>query len=458
MAPGDPSTLAFAALIAALAACQKVTPAAVPTVDAQPDARSEPSAPAPTAACVGPAQAVERSVPPDLAKLKDWIRSAPADAGFDYGLTENIGAFEKAYVVDLDNDGHDEIVLDEYAGSGGYLHLYVFARRGGGFEYLADAPPWPEGEPVRDGGWYSHDYFDRATGERSVFVRLCGKTYMTFDGGAGGAITLDGYLWQGGKNVRACDPSWARVQLTEHQALFDAKHYDDAAGSLVAFLHQCGPAIAPEVRLSMLVHLARAEARTGDPHLCHSYVDEARSLPGSDRSAARSDLVAAEQECERYPPGASADYRWLLDPRLANSNQIVWDPRFEALLSATVPADGPDGSSASSRSRVRDSLVVPGSVRRSAGRYVSIAGCVPHDCMTRGFLWVDVQTSKSVFASPGACDRIGSRTAGPEDLPPSFWQEHRSWAKGACEERPKTIVFEDGRGPELKHLSISYPR
>ena len=116
----------------------------------------------------------------------------------------------------------------------------------------------------------------------------------------------------------------------------------------------------------------------------------------------------------------SADLSWIRDfavpatpettarDQAGEQNKLNWDPRFQALLTNSshqrqsfwfdhyrftpLPA------------LVQQFMGVPGRVLLEEDRYVTVNGCVPHDCSDRGMLWIDTGTTKKpcvIFAATG---------------------------------------------------------
>jgi uncharacterized protein YecT (DUF1311 family) len=87
-------------------------------------------------------------------------------------------------------------------------------------------------------------------------------------------------------------------------------------------------------------------------------------------------------------PGAA----WTLQYGDKSTNEFIWDKRTQKLVRGTVPA--------SLAGKVLDALGgPPGPVVVVDDRYVSVSACVPHDCLDKGFFWVDTRTGVGLGAT-----------------------------------------------------------
>ena len=92
---------------------------------------------------------------------------------------------------------------------------------------------------------------------------------------------------------------------------------------------------------------------------------------------------------------APEDLSWLwqyTQPGPGNrENELIGDPRFKALLKQNLTAPQSFWETNKPLSDVAlEFLAVPGDVTGDENRYVSVTGCVPHFCPSRGLLWVDL--------------------------------------------------------------------
>ncbi len=91
-------------------------------------------------------------------------------------------------------------------------------------------------------------------------------------------------------------------------------------------------------------------------------------------------------------------------------NKLIWDKRFEPFFSRYLKAPQVFWSKQDSLFEVaRLFLGVPGSAELEQGRYWDAYGCVPHDCVDTGLLWVDIGSPEPlvIFAALNP-DRIQS--------------------------------------------------
>jgi hypothetical protein len=92
------------------------------------------------------------------------------------------------------------------------------------------------------------------------------------------------------------------------------------------------------------------------------------------------------------------------------------DPRFGALIGHALPQQqswwvNGYGGTASVRSVISEFLGIPGPIQLRDDRYVTITGCVPHDCTSRGMLWVDTGTRPATVIFVGEDLVVGSGRA-----------------------------------------------
>lgn len=93
---------------------------------------------------------------------------------------------------------------------------------------------------------------------------------------------------------------------------------------------------------------------------------------------------------------------------------IKWDPRFQPLLRATLPqTQGWWTNASGGRASVRDAVMafvgIPGHIHLDQARYLTIDGCVPHACTTKGMLWIDTVAHPAVAVFVGEQLVVGQR-------------------------------------------------
>src|SRR5713101_2003223 len=157
-----------------------------------------------------------------------WLATHAAELGGEVAAraaADSLGSFELR-IADLDNDGAEDYVLTAHVGSGGYLDLYLFRRAGEGWALAQDSPL--DQDPMVG----ANDYDDRASDQRQVLVRFCGRTFLTLLGGTAPNWSREAWMWKGGTFHRVCDADWLAEQRREFQRLFDLAQYDAAHGFL----------------------------------------------------------------------------------------------------------------------------------------------------------------------------------------------------------------------------------
>lgn len=85
---------------------------------------------------------------------------------------------------------------------------------------------------------------------------------------------------------------------------------------------------------------------------------------------------------------------------------MEWDPRFEPLLKDSFSQRQwiwyEHGRLISLSAMIRSFLGIPGNALLDADRYVTVDGCVPHDCTgNRGMLWIDTGGRRAVLIFAG---------------------------------------------------------
>ena len=125
-------------------------------------------------------------------------------------------------------------------------------------------------------------------------------------------------------------------------------------------------------------------------------------------------------QTENAPPGGS-DISWirgfavpatpetLAAIEAGEENRLNIDPRFEALLKISLRQHQSfwldHGRFTPVAELAQEFIGVPGSVLLHENRYVTVNGCVPHDCRDRGFMWIDTAVAGKpvlIFAATGA--------------------------------------------------------
>lgn len=152
--------------------------------------------------------------------------------------------------------------------------------------------------------------------------------------------------------------------------------------------------------------------------------------------------------------GEAPDTSWVRAFALPSSgsqngqeNKLNWDPRFRALLQSSFPQQQflwrDHGRFMPLPALVQTFIGVPGSVLLDQERYVTINGCVPHDCGDRGLVWIDTAPSRrppllfvatsDIHDGPGEAENpihlwlFSSIPMDWQKLPPAFLSSLTRW-------------------------------
>ena len=324
------------------------------------------------------------------------------------------------YVVDIDNDGQDEIVRTRVEGSGHYLYMNVYKRSPDGTFSIQDLPT-PQG--MESDEWARFPYYNRLTQKTELFTTLCGKTYFSL--GSGGDSTREAWFWDT-KGLRpACDPAWAAYVRADFKKVYDEKKYELAANILSPLTTDCAKELDAETRAWIANDMAITQYKLGEPQRCLEYVQQARQSPKVQSAAQYNEKLCKEAVANR-----STDFKWLLDKGLSSTNQIYWDKRFASLLHAVIPdlKEAPEKL----RKHAEQTLVGPPDEKRvEAGRYVTISAGYPHSATVTVMMWFDVDKGAGLLALNKAAEMIGvdscyyaiaSRSVASKDISPFFWK------------------------------------
>lgn len=129
--------------------------------------------------------------------------------------------------------------------------------------------------------------------------------------------------------------------------------------------------------------------------------------------------VSASAQTRSAQP-ATSDLSWVRDFSVpatgeaqeahaaGKENRLNMDPRFEALLKGSLHQRQSfwfdHGRFTPVAELAHEFIGVPGSVLLDENRYVTVNGCVPHDCGDRGMVWIDTATAEKptvIFAATG---------------------------------------------------------
>jgi hypothetical protein len=157
-------------------------------------------------------------------------------------------------------------------------------------------------------------------------------------------------------------------------------------------------------------------------------------------------LVAGAQQMRAASPTATGDASWVkvyattCRPAFrvcapstdGYENAFNSDPRFSPLLRSAFPQrqwfwlDG--GKFTSVPNLIQLFLGVPGSALVDQDRYFTANGCIPHDCVNRGMLWIDTapHPAQLIFI---ANDEISGDGKGPDQILWIFSSSQLNWQK-----------------------------
>jgi hypothetical protein len=129
----------------------------------------------------------------------------------------------------------------------------------------------------------------------------------------------------------------------------------------------------------------------------------ASAQTSSERSTAPSDAAWAKI----YATDCGAAMKHPCPPSTNGyENEFTGDPRFAPLLTRSLPqreswwVNGYGGVAPVS-SIVQEFIGVPKDLLLDDDRYVTATGCVPHDCLTTGMLWINTETKPATVIFVG---------------------------------------------------------
>ena len=132
---------------------------------------------------------------------------------------------------------------------------------------------------------------------------------------------------------------------------------------------------------------------------------------------------ALAQNAQKLPPPAPATDATWTRAYASNGKDIKWDARFSPMLKAAFPQHqwfSLDHYKLSSVVHIVPIYIgTDDTPILDENRYITVSGCMPHACMTRGMLWIDTEAhpAKLIFV---ATDWVRNTTTdkGPNNL---FW-------------------------------------
>jgi len=329
----------------------------------------------------------------EVDRFMKWLKAHPVEE-----IESGMSIFDGVYIIDLNNDGTNEYVVQTTEGSIGYLGMYVFARKGDAFELTAGPQEPADNGPDQD--FASIAYVNPLSDEEELFTRVCGKIY--FSGVSYALPGRESYLWEKDKTISACDSNWINYSRTVFQKLNNEKAYSTAADFLQSVVDQCAKKITPDIRASL----------------------------DQDVISAREHLKNAKE----------LDFRWLLDPKFSDGDEAIHSHQFPNILSVVVP-DVPDW-----RDRLRKNALntfdgPANPLQVEVNRYVTLSGCRRHLCEQKILLWVDTKENNGMIAmnsslatelsgreSDSPCKfLVASRNYTSDHVPSQFWTAFQKW-------------------------------
>ncbi len=355
------------------------------------------------------------------------------------------------YYADINNDGEKEYVFLEHQGSGGYLVIHVFTQCGKKISYLQDL--------IEHNEWHLvHEFINPLTRSSEFLVCAQGKTYICLnDSGSYQEGVRSVYLWENNSISFCCDSYWLDQQRTFFNELCTKERYSSAYAFLYGFQHKASGHIDPKTELLLLKDCAYAAYKnrwycTGvtllDKIQQHEAFATTTAAFQQEVAQTRTDSSKAIEDEKKDVRRTTYDYSWLLD--VPNDSSIMFDPRIDAFLSATLPDTETLHSLARDRHfqhEVKQHLYLS-NLTIINNRYAIISGCWPHNCMAKGFIWCDTHNKISVAALADTYTNelslVTSRTVTYPQLPQRFYADLRDWLATIGVSASSTLFY-DGR-------------
>ena len=426
---------------------------------------------------------------PQLEALTKWIKSNEAELNRKFAAELPNGqtlsdyvARQGVYIVDANNDGIDEYIVTSIGGSGGYLGMWIFDKTPNGFRLNEnDDPPKPK-NITADGPWYlraATNPFnadsDPLAGYGELFVRVCGKVYLTFTGWATGP-SREAYIWENGATTEACNREWIDYNRNVFQQLYKAKRYAEAVRFLQGPLDQCGNRIDAKQRAWSYNDLALADFRLGDRQSCLDDVERAKSqMPASALNPSLEKAIAYNESlCKSGQMPEKADFGAFFKDASRSDQSSAWREEFEnQILPAIVPDVEDDRSAQPHSLREMIDLQIGGARPEIiSGRYVVLADRIEGGLEDKAMVWVDPRREIGVFAttntgpvsSPDATSAtgckytVGSRNLTKNQIPKEFWDSFQTWRTQYAPPGSTATNCIDFIGPDAKVEPVAPPQ
>jgi hypothetical protein len=363
-----------------------------------------------------------------------------------------------AYEADVNNSKKPQkifISIDE-SGTAHYSSVEVFQKEGENWQYLGE-PPQPE--DAGDGPFYFYTYINKITGKNEFITQLCGKIYISF------ALSglRDTYIWKNNNTQSACDNDWVNYERQSFKTLYDQHLYNDAYGQLNFYAEKCMGTIKAETYLWLQNDLAFTALKNTDPNQCKVILDKIKQNPAYTNVSDRLKRAVAynthlcmqkmAQPTVLTPATSKYQFAWLLDKNIAEQfNKGGPNPftpdfaiKFRRLLSQVVPSVNgssfyPYANEGELAATLFDMLEY-GDFNILENRYVQFSGCVPHDCATRGFVWIDTETGTSITAIASSGERlyITSKNYNANNVPVKTKEAIVNWYKTLWDDKTFTL-------------------
>jgi len=147
--------------------------------------------------------------------------------------------------------------------------------------------------------------------------------------------------------------------------------------------------------------------------------------------------------------GKETTAEWVLSYEGKSTNTFFWDKRTRGLIKNNVPV------------KMAEALLPalggpPDPVHVVARRYVSVSACVPHNCMDKGFFWIDSQDDIALgaYVSENSLT-LGSNRLLPGELPAAARESLVAWLS-EIDVQPKAVQFVSRSGQVTDLMSAQF--
>ena len=385
------------------------------------------------------AEFVTADISPRSEQLLAWLKAHPPADDWNSEWKQNDS--ESVLFADIDNDGKEEAIVLSHGGTLHTAGIDVFRPSADGWKGvpLPPGPAFPEEDIWYD--WQAVDLFENpppvdhgaADGPAQVengpprtrlLARFCGKTYINLAAGLDPYPYPTTYIWEGDRTRKVCATPWLEEMRRMFKDKFDRGRYDAAHALLDGVQGFCAPeAKTRPTWLWMQSDLALTAYRMRTYDTCLRHVAAAEKSAGFAQAGqtlkrALAANAALCQAAKAKGPDTSYDFSWL---RKAGDRQIVFDPRFNALLSAVAPdvhLKDPE------REALRDVLrlnVWLSSIEEVDKDHLVIAGGRAHATDQVGAIWIDTASGQSIVMVNRQI--VASMTIPSARVPVAAWEK-----------------------------------